>query len=221
MRKFCLCRQSGFNVLGDDGKHYVGKTVIFATGASPRKLQIDGAKELMGKGVSYCATCDGFFYYGKDVIVMGGGNTAMNDALYLADIAKSVKIVYRKGSFFRAEAVLRNRVAERKNIECLFNTDLKRVAAVPGTDKIVVTTLDDKEIEADGLFVAIGHEANTDYLDEGVKRDEMGRLIPSELPTGTFVAGDVHSDIKMQVATAVGTGCTAAMDAVAYLNSHE
>ena len=213
--------ESGFNVAADDGKNYVGKTVIFATGASPRKLNIEGARELMGHGVSYCATCDGFFYYGKDVMVMGGGNSALNDALYLADIAKSVKIVYRKGSFFRAEAVLRQRVAERENIECLFNTDLKKVAAVPNSEKLVVTTLDDKEIEVDGLFVAIGHEANTDYLDEGVKRDEMGRLIPGELPSGTFVAGDVHSDIKMQIATAVGTGCTAAMDAIAYLNSRE
>ena len=213
--------ESGFNVLGDDGKNYVGKTVIFATGASPRKLEIEGAKELVGRGVSYCATCDGFFYYGKDVMVMGGGNAALNDALYLADVAKSVKIVYRKGSFFRAEEVLRNRIAERKNIECLFNTDLKKVAAVPGSDKLVVTTLDGKEIETDGLFVAIGHEANTDYLDEGIKRDDMGRLIPAELPKGTFVAGDVHSNIKMQIATAVGTGCTAAMEAIAYLNSKE
>ena len=213
--------ESGFNILGDDGKHYIGKTIIFATGASPRKLEIDGARELMGHGVSYCATCDGFFYYGKDVMVMGGGNAALNDALYLADIAKSVKIVYRKGSFFRAEEVLRNRVAERENIECLFNTDLKKIATVPNTEKLVVTTTDNKEIETDGLFVAIGHEANTDYLDEGVKRDEMGRLVPSELPAGTFVAGDVHSNIKMQIATAVGTGCTAAMDAIAYLNSRE
>ena len=213
--------ESGFNILGDDGKNYVGKTVIFATGASPRKLEIEGAKELVGRGVSYCATCDGFFYYGKDVMVMGGGNAALNDALYLADVAKSVKIVYRKGSFFRAEEVLRNRIAERKNIECLFNTDLKKVAAVPGSDKLVVTTLDGKEIETDGLFVAIGHEANTDYLDEGIKRDDMGRLIPAELPKGTFVAGDVHSNIKMQIATAVGTGCTAAMEAIAYLNSKE
>lgn len=213
--------ESGFNVLGDDGKNYVGKTIIFATGASPRKLQIEGAKELMGKGVSYCATCDGFFYYGRDVMVMGGGNAALNDALYLADIAKSVTIVYRKGSFFRAEEILRNRVAERKNIKCLFNTDLKKIAAVPNTDKLIVTTTDDKEIETDGLFVAIGHEANTDYLDEGVKRDEMGRLIPCELPAGTFVAGDVHSNIKMQIATAVGTGCAAAMDAISYLNSKE
>lgn len=211
--------ESAFNVLTTDGKHYVGKTVIIATGASPRKLEIEGARELFGKGVSYCATCDGFFYYDKDVIVMGGGNSALNDALYLADIAKSVKIVYRKGAFTRAEAVLRNRVAERENIECLFNTDLKKISAVPDSDKLSVITTDDKEIICDGLFVAIGHEANTDYLTEDVERDNMGRLAPEKLPAGMYVAGDVQSGIKMQIATAVGTGCSAAMDAIAYLNS--
>ncbi len=211
--------ESAFNILANSGKRYVGKTVIIATGASPRKLEIEGARELFGKGVSYCATCDGFFYAYKDVIVMGGGNSALNDALYLADIAKNVKIVYRKGAFTRAEAVLRNRVAERENIECLFNTDLKKIAPVKDTDKLVVTTTDDTEIVCDGLFVAIGHEANTDYLSEDIKRDDMGRLIPSELPEGIFVAGDVQSGIKMQIATAVGTGCSAGMDAIAYLNS--
>lgn len=209
--------ESGFNILADDGNHYVGKTVIIATGASPRKLEIEGARELFGKGVSYCATCDGFFYSEKDVIVMGGGNSALNDALYLADLARSVKIVYRKGAFTRAEAVLRNRVSERENIECLFNTDLKKIAKTDN-DRLVVTTTDDQEIICDGLFVAIGHEANTDYLSEDIRRDNMGRLIPSELPTGMFVAGDVESEIKMQIATAVGTGCSAAMDAIAYLN---
>jgi thioredoxin reductase (NADPH) len=210
----------GFNVLCDNGARFVGKTVIIATGASPRKLEIEGARELMGRGVSYCATCDGFFYSYKDVIVMGGGNSALNDALYLADLAKSVKIIYRKGAFTRAEAVLRERVAQRENIECLFNTDLAKIAAVPDSPdgRLVVTTTDGAEIETDGLFVAIGHEANTDFLTEDIKRDSMGRLIPSELPTGIFVAGDVHSDIKMQIATAVGTGCTAGMDAIAYLN---
>ena len=141
----------------------------------------------------------------------------MNDALYLADLARSVKIVYRKGAFTRAEAVLRNRVSERENIECLFNTDLKKIAQTDN-DRLVVTTTDDQEIICDGLFVAIGHEANTDYLSEDIRRDNMGRLIPSELPTGMFVAGDVESEIKMQIATAVGTGCSAAMDAIAYLN---
>ena len=210
--------ESGFNILADDGKHYVGRTVIIATGASPRKLEIAGARELMGKGVSYCATCDGFFYQYKDVMVMGGGNSALNDALYLADIAKSVKIVYRKGAFTRAEAVLRNRVSERENIECLFNTDLTEIAPTDD-DRLVVTTTDGTKITVDGLFVAIGHEANTDYLSEDVARDNMGRLAPDAMPAGMFVAGDVHSNLKMQIATAVGTGCSAAMDAIAYLNS--
>lgn len=210
--------ESGFNILGDDDKHYVGKVVIIATGASPRKLEIDGARELMGKGVSYCATCDGFFYYGKDVIVLGGGNSALNDALYLADVAKNVKIVYRKGAFTRAEAVLRNRVSERENIECLFNTDLAKIQQTDD-NRLVVTTTDGADITVDGVFVAIGHEANTDYLSEDIARDNMGRLAPGSLPAGLFVAGDVHSDIKMQIATAVGTGCTAAMNAIAYLNS--
>ena len=134
--------ESGFNILCDNGQRYVGRTVIIATGASPRKLEIEGAREFMGKGVSYCATCDGFFYYDKEVIVMGGGNSALNDALYLADIAKTVKIVYRKGAFTRAEAVLRNRVSERENIECLFNTDLAKIAAAPDGDRLVVTTTD-------------------------------------------------------------------------------
>lgn len=208
----------GFNVLCDDGCRYVGRTVIIATGASPRRLEIEGARELMGRGVSYCATCDGFFYHEKDVIVLGGGNSALNDALYLADLAKNVKIIYRKGAFTRAEAVLRNRVAERENIECLFNTDLKKIAAT-ADDRLVVTTTDGAEIVTDGLFVAIGHEANTDYLTEDVARDNMGRLAPNALPAGMFVAGDVESGIKMQIATAVGTGCTAGMDAIAYLNS--
>lgn len=209
--------ETGFNILCDDGNRYIAKAVIIATGASPRKLQIEGARELFGKGVSYCATCDGFFYSEKDVVVMGGGNSALNDALYLADIARSVKIVYRKGAFTRAEAVLRNRVSERENIECLFNTDLKKIIK-RDDEKLVITTTDDNEIICDGLFVAIGHEANTDYLSEDVSRDNMGRLAPSALPRGMFVAGDVESDIKMQIATAVGTGCSAAMDAIAYLN---
>ena len=209
--------ETGFNILCDDGNRYIAKVVIIATGASPRKLQIEGARELFGKGVSYCATCDGFFYSEKDVVVMGGGNSALNDALYLADIARNVKIVYRKGAFTRAEAVLRNRVSERENIECLFNTDLKKIIK-RDDEKRVITTTDDNEIICDGLFVAIGHEANTDYLSEDVARDNMGRLAPSALPRGMFVAGDVESDIKMQIATAVGTGCSAAMDAIAYLN---
>lgn len=211
---------NGFVISCDNGTEYTGKCVIIATGASPRKLEIAGARELMGRGVSYCATCDGFFFSGKTVIVLGGGNSALNDALYLADLAKTVKIVYRKSEFSRAEDILRQRVAERDNIECLFNTDLVKIAEKPDSadGELIVTTTDGTEITVDGVFVAIGHEANTDYLCEKIKRDSLGRLAPSALPDGVFVAGDVHSDIKMQIATAVGTGCTAGMDAIAYLN---
>ena len=212
--------ENGFVVMGDNGQEYSGRSVIVATGASPRKLEIAGAREFMGRGVSYCATCDGFFYSGRTVIVLGGGNSALNDALYLADLAKTVKIVYRKSEFFRAEAVLRERVAGRENIECLFNTDLEKIEAKPDSQEgeLIVTTTDGQQLVVDGVFVAIGHEANTDYLTEDIKRDSMGRLAPDVLPNGMFVAGDVHSDIKMQIATAVGTGCTAAMDCVAFLN---
>lgn len=214
--------ESGYKVVCDNGAEYVGKTVIIATGASPRKLEIEGAREFMGRGVSYCATCDGFFYSGKNVVVMGGGNSALNDALYLADLAKNVKIVYRKSAFTRAEAVLRERVKARDNIECLFNTDLAKIAAKPDSDdgELIITTTDGVEIVADGLFVAIGHEANTDYLTEDVKRDALGRIAPDALPAGMYVAGDVHSELKMQIATAVGTGCSAAMDAILYLNKN-
>ncbi len=210
-----------FTVICDNGKTFDTKTVILATGATARRLEIDGAREFFGKGVSYCATCDGFFYSGRDVLVIGGGNAALNDALYLADLAKSVKIVYRKSEFFRAEAVLRDRVAEKQNIECIYNTELKSISQKDGSDKLIATTTDGKEIETDGIFVAIGHEANTDYLSESIKRDDLGRLAPEALPDGMFVAGDVHSNIKMQIATAVGTGCSAGMNAIAYLNSKD
>ena len=210
-----------YTVICDNGKSYDAKTVILATGARARRLEIDGARELFGRGVSYCATCDGFFYSGRDVLVYGGGNAALNDALYLADIAKSVKIVYRKSEFFRAEAVLRDRVESKGNIECIYNTELKSIAQKDGSDKLIATTTTGNEIECDGIFVAIGHEANTDYLSETIKRDELGRIAPESLPAGMFVAGDVESGIKMQIATAVGAGCTAGMNAIAYLNAKE
>lgn len=212
--------ENGYTVVCDNGEEYMGRVVIIATGASPRKLEIEGAREFMGRGVSYCATCDGFFYGGKNVVVMGGGNSALNDALYLADLAKTVKIVYRKSAFTRAEAVLRERVEARDNIECLFNTDLAKIEAKPDSQdgELIITTTDGDQIVTDGLFVAIGHEANTDYLTEDIKRDALGRLAPDALPAGMYVAGDVHSELKMQIATAVGTGCSAAMDAIAYLN---
>lgn len=210
-----------YSVICDNGKDFDTKTVILATGARARRLEIDGAREFFGRGVSYCATCDGFFYAGRDVLVIGGGNGALNDALYLSDVAKNVTIVYRKDSFTRAEAVIRERVLEKPNIKCMYNTELKSISQKSESDKLIATTTDGKEIETDGIFVAIGHEANTDYLTESIRRDDMGRIASADLPDGMFVAGDVKSDIQMQIATAVGTGCSAGMDAIKYLNSKE
>ena len=212
-----------YDVICDNGQTYTCSAVIMATGARPRKLEIDGARELTGHGVSYCATCDGFFYSGKRVLVIGGGNAALNDALYLADLADDVKIIYRKSSFTRAEAIIRDRVMANKKITPVFDTELKSIRKRDDTpdSELVATTTDGREIICDGVFVAIGHEANTDYLTEQISRDDMGRIAPSALPRGMFVAGDEHSGIKMQVATAVGTGCSAAIDAIAYINTKD
>ena len=210
-----------YSVDCENNKTFDAKTVILATGARARRLDIDGAREFFGHGVSYCATCDGFFYNGRDVLVIGGGNAALNDALYLSDVAKNVKIIYRKPSFTRAEAIIRDRVLAKSNIECIYNTELKSIAKSDNSDRLIATTTNGDKIECDGIFVAIGHEANTDYLSENIKRDDMGRIDSNDLPDGMFVAGDIKSGIQMQIATAVGTGCSAGMDAIKYLNSKE
>jgi thioredoxin reductase (NADPH) len=208
-------------IVETETEKYEGTAVIIATGASPKKLEINGAKEFAGRGVSYCATCDGFFYKGKSVAVYGGGNSALNDALYLANLADKVYIIYRKPSFTRAEAVLVKRVEETKNIECLFDTEIESLV---GDDSGLtgIKTSRGKEIAADGLFVAIGHEANTDFLSEEYKRDSLGRLTPEDggakIADGLFVAGDVRGGNKMQICVATGWGCEAAMEAIAYLN---
>lgn len=210
-----------YTVKCDNGKTFTASAIVMATGARARRLEIQGARELVGNGVSYCATCDGFFYSGKKVLVIGGGNSALNDALYLADLAAEVKIVYRKSAFTRAEAIVRDRVAARENIKAIFNTELKSIRKNPETGELIATTTTDDDIVCDGIFVAIGHEANTDYLDESIKRDDVGRIESTNLPRGLFVAGDEKSGIKMQVATAVGSGCSAAMDAIAYINTKD
>ncbi len=210
-----------YTVKCDNGKTFTASAIVMATGARARRLEIQGARELVGNGVSYCATCDGFFYSGKKVLVIGGGNSALNDALYLADLAAEVKIVYRKSAFTRAEAIVRDRIAARENIKPIFNTELKSIRKNPETGELIATTTTDDDIVCDGIFVAIGHEANTDYLTESIKRDDVGRIESANLPRGLFVAGDEKSGIKMQVATAVGSGCSAAMDAIAYINTKD
>jgi len=217
---------TSWEVAADNGETYESRTIIIATGAKAKKLEIKGAKEFTGKGVSYCATCDGFFYSGKIVAVYGGGNTALNDALYLANLAEKVYIIYRKSAFTRAEAVLVDRVNETKNIKCVFDTEISEVVGDNNgmTGLLVKSEIknQESEIAADGLFVAIGHEANTDFLPEDFERDNQGRLLTdpnsARIGHGLFAAGDVRHTGKMQICTATGWGCEAAMDAIAYVN---
>jgi len=209
---------SGFRIR-TDAAAYDAKTVIVATGGSPKRLLIQGAKEFTGRGVSYCATCDGFFYGGKTVAVYGGGNSALNDALYLANLAEKVIIIYRKPAFTRGERVLVDRVESAKNIECMFKTEIESLGG-DESGLTFLTTNRGQKISVDGLFVAIGHEANTDFLSEDFSRDNLGRIVADgpRVADGLFVAGDVRSGNKMQICVATGWGCEAAMDAVTYLN---
>ena len=208
----------GYSVKTENGE-YNGRVVILATGTKPRKLEATGVKEFTGRGVSYCATCDGFFYTDKDVIVVGGGNSALNDALYLANMARSVTILHYRDKFSGVEQVLLERAQKTENIKFLFHTEIEEILG-DDTGVNAVMLKSGYKMNIDGVFIAIGLAANTDYLNDEIKRDEKGRLAPTALPTGMFVCGDITSGIKMQVATAVGTGCEAAMDAIAYLNKN-
>ena len=210
-----------FLIKTTDGAEFGARAVIIATGAAPKRLPLPGAKEFLGKGVSYCATCDGFFYKDRTVAVYGGGNSAMNDSLYLANVAKKVYLIYRKAEFTRAEAILVDRVKNTSNIECLMETEITEViGSESGVTELALNN--GEKIFAEGLFVAIGHEANTDFLPENYQRDQLGKLLTaadsSEIATGMFAAGDIRSKNKMQICVATGWGCEAAMDAILYLN---
>ncbi|HWU97391.1 MAG TPA: thioredoxin-disulfide reductase [Oxalicibacterium sp.] len=219
---------------GDMGE-YTCDSLIIATGASAQYLGLPSEQDFMGKGVSACATCDGFFYREQEVAVVGGGNTAVEEALYLSNIAKKVTVIHRRDKF-RAEAILIDRlmakVAEGK-IELKLNHTLEEVAGddsgVTGIN--VKSTIDDKvsSIKLHGVFIAIGHKPNTDiFIDQldmhngyiKTKTGLEGMATATSVP-GVFAAGDVQDHIYRQAITSAGTGCMAALDAQRYLESLE
>jgi thioredoxin reductase (NADPH) len=221
-------------LVGDSGE-YTCDALIIATGASARYLGLPSEEEYMGKGVSACATCDGFFYKGQDVVVIGGGNTAVEEALYLSNIAKHVTIVHRRDKF-RAEAILVDRLMARTrdggNMSVVWNHTLDEVVGdESGVTGVVLRSTKNEEkqkLTVHGVFIAIGHTPNTQIFEGQVDRaggyikvkgGSEGNATATSIP-GVFAAGDVADHVYRQAVTSAGTGCMAALDAEAYLEAH-
>lgn len=220
-----------FTAIGDGGNVYTGDTVIIATGASARWLGLESEKKFMGFGVSACATCDGFFYRNKAVAVIGGGNTAVEEALYLTNFASKVYVVHRRDTF-RAEKIMQDRLFKNEKIEVIWDHNLEEVLGgtnppgVTAAKLVNVKTGAHRELPVDGVFIAIGHDPNTklfagqlDMYEDNYIRTKPGTAETS-VP-GVFAAGDVQDRVYRQAVTAAGTGCMAALEAERFLADHE
>jgi thioredoxin reductase (NADPH) len=204
------------------GKEFSGKTVLIATGADHKQLGVAGEKEFSGRGVSYCGTCDAAFFRNKNVIVVGGGDVAMEDALFLTRFANSVTVVHRRDSL-RASKVMQERAKANEKISFLWDTI---VTEVVGDQKVTSARLknvksnEETEMPIDGVFVAIGQIPNTAVF-KGIDVDSHGYIVPKDRTytnvKGVFVAGDVHDNHYKQAITAAGLGCMAALDIERYL----
>ncbi|MDP1813758.1 MAG: thioredoxin-disulfide reductase [Leadbetterella sp.] len=215
-------------VIIDETIEITAETVIIATGASAKWLGIESEQRLNGMGVSACAVCDGFFYRGKDVAIVGAGDTACEEAHYLSKLCKKVTMLVRRDEF-RASQIMQTRVKNTPNIEILFNTDTEEVLGTDGVTGVRVKnnkTGEISEIALDGFFVAIGHQPNTGIFNDFLQLDEAGYIIVEKGSTrtnieGVFACGDAQDKIYRQAVTAAGTGCMAALDAERYLGEHE
>ena len=207
-----------------NGDEIQSKTVIISTGASAKYLGLESEQRLIGGGVSACAVCDGFFYKNQDVAIVGGGDTAIEEATYLAKICSNVTMLVRK-DHFRASKAMQNRLANFDNINVLFNHEIDEVIGNSVVEGIKITNnLNDKvsDIKITGLFIAIGHSPNTDIFKGTVDMDDSGYILTDKISTktnipGVFAAGDVQDKVYRHAVTAAGTGCMAALDAERYL----
>jgi thioredoxin reductase (NADPH) len=223
--------QRPFRLECDSGDVYLAETVIIATGAQARWLELPSEQAFKGYGVSACATCDGFFYRGKNVIVVGGGNTAVEEALFLTNFADKVTVVHRRDSF-RAEKILQDRLFKNPKISVIWDTALSAVTGTESPPKVTgvalknVKTGEITEHAIDGVFVAIGHVPATDLFKGQVKMKPSGYIVTAPHSTatsvpGVFAAGDVSDDVYRQAVTAAGLGCMAALEAERFLALHE
>ena len=205
-------------------KSYEGKAVILATGAKNRSLGVEKEEELVGKGISYCATCDGMFYRGKVVAVNGGGNTAVEDATFLSDYVQKVYVIHRRDEF-RADKAEVDRLVAKPNVELVLNSTVKRLESdASGLTGVVVANKDGEErtLKVDGLFVAIGQAPDNQAFSELVELDGMGYISAGESTLtktpGIFTAGDCRTKAIRQLATAASDGAVAGLAAVSYIN---
>ncbi len=218
-----------FRAIGDSGDVYEGETLVIATGAQAKWLGVPGEQELGGKGVSACATCDGFFYRGKKVVVIGGGNTAVEEALYLTNHSEDVTLIHRRDSL-RAEKILQDRLFANPRIKVIWNKQVKQFVAgekgLAGVDLIDTVTGEASHEPTDGAFVAIGHAPATELFKDKLAMDASGYLLvepgtPKTAIPGVFACGDVMDHVYRQAVTAAGTGCMAALDAERWLAERE
>jgi len=219
--------QRPFRLTCDSGDVYFAETVVLATGAQARWLGLPSEEKFKGFGVSACATCDGFFYRGKEVVVVGGGNTAVEEALFLTNFASKVTIVHRR-DHFRAERILQDRLFKNSKIKVIWNAVVDRIDGAETPAKVTHVRLKNvktgalTELPADGVFVAIGHAPATDLVKGQVKLKPSGyvEVAPNSTATsvpGLFAAGDVADEIYRQAVTAAGLGCMAALEAERFL----
>ena len=206
---------------------YTGEATLICTGASPRKLGIPAEQQFSGRGISYCATCDGPFFKGENIVVVGGGDTAMEEATFLTKFGKSVRVVHRRDSL-RASKILQQKALENPKIEFIWNNV---VADIKGNNKIStilvkdINTGKERAIETGGLFVAIGHEPNTAIFKGQLELDDKGYIVLTQHTKtsveGVFAAGDVHDHRYRQAVTAAGFGCMAAIDVEKWLSERK
>lgn len=221
-----------FKLIGDGGQVYTGDTLIIATGAKAKWLGIESEQKFMGFGVSACATCDGFFYRDKHVIVVGGGNSAVEEALYLSNLASKVTVVHRRDTL-RSEKILQERLFKKDNVEIMWNHELEEILgkegfppAVTGAKLKHAQTGELTEIDVDGVFIAIGHAPQTELFEGQLKKKSSGYLwtAPDSTATdvpGVYAAGDITDDTYRQAVTAAGMGCMAALEAEKFIAANE
>lgn len=217
-----------FVVRTANGNEYLTKAIILCTGARPRYLEIPGEKPMTGHGVSYCATCDGFFFRGKDVIVVGGGDSAAEEALFLTKFASRVRILHRRDKL-RSSKILQDRVFSNEKIEVIWNTVPTEIlgenGSVVGVKTKNTVTGEDGYLATDGVFVFIGHLPNNLLMQGKLELDEDGHLIVDKKMrtnvSGIFAAGEIMDKVYKQVATSVGQGCAAAMQTTKFLEELE